>query len=121
MNLYRTIRPEAIETAIRNADKAEARGYYATPSEITPDTWRVVKPNGSFYVCQPTIGTMGKCECEQWNREGYCKHLEIVAREEAYIAHLEERESEYEANEEARFFMEECQREVMADLAGAWA
>lgn len=119
MNLYRTIKTEAIQTAIRNADKAEARGYWVRQGH-GPQTFHVVKPSGEFYVCQPTIGTMGKCECEQWNREGYCKHLELVAREEAYLADLADRAEAHEATEGDRFFMMECQAEVLAEVAGAW-
>jgi hypothetical protein len=118
MNLYATIRPEAIETAIRNADKAEAAGYYVTASQITPGTFRVVKPSGEFYVTQPTIGTRGKCQCEQWNREGYCKHLELTERYQEWVESVEARADAYD--EESYFFMKECQAECLAETEGAW-
>lgn len=116
MNLFRSITPAAIEVAERNADRAESAGYVVVPSTVAPNQYRVYRPDNAFYVCQPTIGTMGKCECEQWNNEGYCKHLELVARYEAWA----ERESEYEANEEGRFFMMECLAESLAETEGAW-
>jgi hypothetical protein len=118
MNLYRTIRPEAYAVATRNADKAEAAGYYVVSSEIIPDTFRVVKPSGEFYVTQPTVGTAGKCECEQWNREGYCKHLELTARYQAWIESVEARADAYDEGD--FFFMAECQAEALAEIEGAW-
>ena len=119
MNLYRTIRPEAIATAKRNADKAEAAGYFVREGN-GPKTFHVVKPSGEFYVVQPTVGTMGKCECEQWVREGYCKHGEMVSRYEAYLESVEYRAEEYNRNEADRFFFAECQEEVLAEMEGAW-
>lgn len=119
MNLYRTIRPEAIETAIRNADKAELTGYYVR-SGHGPKTYHVVKPSGEFYVTQPTIGTRGKCECEQWNREGFCKHLELTERYQEWLESVEARAEEFDTNEEARFFMQECLAESLAETEGAW-
>lgn len=122
MNLYRNIRPEAIQTAQRNADKAERQGYTVIPSELVPDQYRVYHPKGGFYVCQPTIATMGKCDCKQWEQEAYCKHLELCKRYEdaEWEASVIAREEEQEVTEEARFFMMECQREVLAELEGAW-
>ncbi len=119
MNLYRTIRPEAYEVATRNADKAELAGYYVTAG-FGPKTFIVHKNDTEFYVTQPTIGTAGKCECEQWNREGFCKHLELTARYEAWIESVEARETEFDTNEEGRFFMEEIAAMNLSDAEGAW-
>ena len=115
-SLPTTIKPSAIATAERNADKAEAAGYTLSllSSTVKAGIWKVSRPDGLYYVVNvPALS----CECEQCKREGYCKHIELARREEA----LWEAEAEFEADEKARIWAEECRAEVMADLAGAWA
>lgn len=119
MNLYATISDDAIATAQRNADKAEAAGYYVTAGS-RPGTYIVHKNESEFYVCQTTVGTRGKCECQQWEKVHFCKHLELCERYEAWIESVEARELEFDTNEEARFFMQEVAAENLAETAGAW-
>lgn len=119
MNLYATITPAAIEVAERNADKAEAAGYYVT-SGLVPGNFKVVKPNGEFYVTQTTIGTRGYCGCEQFKKVGYCKHLVLTERYQDWIDSVEAREQDFDTNEEGRFFMQEIAAENLAETEGAW-
>lgn len=117
MNLYATISPAAIETAQRNADKAELAGYYVTSGTL-PGSYLVHKTETEFYVCQTTVGTRGKCECEQWKKVHYCKHLELCERYEGWIESVEARADAY--SEADYFFMKECQAETLAETEGAW-
>lgn len=119
MNLYATISDAALETAQRNADKAELAGYYVT-SGSRPGTYLVHKSQSEFYVCQTTVGTRGKCECEQWKKVHFCKHLELCERYEGWIQSVEARETEFDTNEEGRFFMEEIAAMNLSDTEGAW-
>jgi hypothetical protein len=114
-SLPTTIKPSAVATAERNADKAERQGYSVSllSSTVKAGIWKVSRPDGLYYVVNvPALS----CECEQCKREAYCKHLELARREEA----LWEAEAEYEASEEGRFFMQECHILQMAEVAGAW-
>jgi hypothetical protein len=119
MNLYATISDDAIATAQRNADKAEAAGYYVTSGTL-PGSYLVHKNENEFYVCQTTVGTRGKCECEQWKKVHYCKHLELCERYEGWIESVEAREQDFDTNEEGRFFMMEALLENLAETEGAW-
>lgn len=119
MNIFSPITAAAIETAERNAGKAEAAGYYVDDG-LLPGNFIVHKNESEFYVCQTTIGTRGVCGCEQFKRVNYCKHLCLCERYQEWIASVEARELEFDTNEAGRFFMEEIAAENLAELAGAW-
>ncbi len=118
-NIYRPITAAAIQVAERNADKAQAAGYYVTTATM-PGNYIVRKNKNEFYVCQTTIGTRGVCGCEQFKNVNFCKHLVLCER---YIGWEENNIAEgddYADNEADRFFMMECQAEVLAEVEGAW-
>jgi len=114
----------AIQTAIRNADKAEAAGYWVSRGGVHSGVqcWNVFKPGNdatpAYIVC--AHANFADCDCEQCQREGYCKHIELAARQEAWEESVVARADEWAATEEDRFFMAECQAEVMASVAGEW-
>lgn len=121
-----TATPDAIHTAIKNANKAEVLGYLVEQAGtyFGVDVWNVFKPGSDlrgfpdYYVTAHTDGAT--CSCEQGKREGYCKHIELCARYEAWLESVEARELEFDTNEEGRFFMMECIAECLAETEGAW-
>lgn len=88
----------AIQTAIKNADKG---GYSVRRGGVFYgiQTWGVWKNDNDSAMSDYVVSGNPKgavCDCEQCNREGYCKHIEIVAREESYLEMIEEQETRYE-------------------------
>lgn len=111
--------PAAVQTAIKNAAR-DGGNYRLNDLCAHVGLWIVTHkqdPKRSYMV---DTGD-GSCECEQYTRQGICKHLRMV-----------EEEIEVRAMEEgmgAAEFLLECSREhavgftaeIHADLAGAWA
>lgn len=67
--------PAAVDTAIKNGLKALTQGYTVKQSAEVPEIWFAIKPDGSSYLVDTDRKT---CECEQWKREGACKHEWLV-------------------------------------------
>lgn len=121
-----TATAQAIQTAIKNADKAEQKSYLVEKAGefCGVDVWNVFKPGSDlrgfpdYYVSAHADGAT--CTCEQGKQFGYCKHIELCARVEAWEASVEAHAEEYDLNEDGRFFMMECLAESLAETAGAW-
>lgn len=114
-----------IQTAIRNADKAEAAGYTVTMGGIFHgvQTWNIFKPGNESRMADYIVAAHADhadCDCVQCKTFGYCKHIELAARYEAWVESVEARETEFDTNEEGRFFMQEAIAESLAETAGAW-
>lgn len=84
----KTFTASALETAVRNAAKMNAQGYTIKPSVAVPSSFAVVKPGtgGKLYYIVDTTPGYEFCQCEQYNREGVCKHQKFVCD---YIADTE--------------------------------
>ena len=114
-----------IQTAIKNADKAEAAGYTVTFYGIFHgvQTFNIFKPGNDSKLADYIVAAhadYASCDCVQCKTFGYCKHIELAARYEAWIESVEARETEFDTNEEGRFFMEEIAAMNLSDTAGAW-
>ena len=115
----------AITTAIRNADKAENAGYTVVFAGVFGGvtTYGIIKPSNDLGLYDYVVSAhndFATCDCEQGKREGYCKHIELAARYEGWIESVEARETEFDTNEEGRFFMEEIAAMNLSDTEGAW-
>jgi hypothetical protein len=127
MNIY--LNPNAtaatIQTAIKNADKAENAGYTVTTGGVFHgvQTWNIFKPGNDSRMADYIVAAhadYASCDCVQCREHGYCKHIELAARYELWLESVEVREMEFDTNEQGRFFMMECIAESLAETAGAW-
>lgn len=110
---------EAIETAIRNANRD--RKHYTLIDTLAADgIWLVVHNSGDKARQYIVHLKMNNCTCEQHKRAGICKHRRMVDEE------VEIREME-QAQEDGEYLLE-CSREhlvgftadVLADTLAGW-
>lgn len=111
----------AIETAIRNA-KREYEMYRV--ERTGRGEWNVTRWNDASrdYTVKADSETYNwTCDCPAYERtQTVCKHCIICRMHEEEMADLERRADEWAATEGDRFFMQECQNEVLASVAGEW-
>jgi hypothetical protein len=88
----RTINQNAIETAERNGAKMWSEGYTQKESQTVPGTFFVSKPDGRTTYVVSTAKGWENCDCEQWKKEGVCKHQ--------YFVNVNRQEAEYTENQE---------------------
>ncbi len=70
----------AIETAVKNAAKMLEQGYTIKQSKAVPTSYHVIKPNKNgklSYIVDTTPGFQF-CQCEQFIKEGICKHQKFT-------------------------------------------
>lgn len=111
----------AIETAIRNAER-EYELY--SVNRTGKGEWTVARwyDKSREYVVKADSETYDwTCNCPAFQKtQTVCKHCIICRMHEEEMAELEARADEWAATEGDRFFMAECQAEVMASVAGEW-
>jgi hypothetical protein len=87
---------KTIATAIKNADKAEAAGYTVRLGGLFNgvQTFNIFKPGNDSVLADYIVcahADHADCDCVQGQTFGYCKHIELAARELSAFENFEAR------------------------------